>query len=66
MIINFTRLDGTEDTAHITARKVGGYYVGIIRIGTIRKQVTRKKVRWEDAISEAQAGLLRYAENVVI
>ncbi len=67
MKVNFTRLDGVEDTARITARKMpNGYYVGSVRIGTISKRVTRQKVVREDAISDAHLALMRYAESVVI
>lgn len=68
MKVNFTRLDGTEDTAQITARKMrgGDYYVGIVKIGTISKRVTRQKVQRIDAINDAHLALRRYGENVVI
>ena len=67
MKINFTRLDGTADTARITTRKLpSGYYVGFVQIGTISKRVTRQKLQRVDAISDAHLALFRYAENVVI
>jgi len=68
MKVSFTRLDGTEDTAKITARKMrgSGYYVGYIKIGPISKRVTRQKLQRIDAIQDAHYALMRYAENVVI
>jgi len=67
MKVNFTRLDGTEDIAKITARKLpSGYYVGIVQIGIISRRVTRQKLSRVDAISDAHLALFRYAENVVI
>ena len=67
MRVNFMRLDGTEDTAHVTTRKLrSGYYVGIVRIGNIRKRVTRQKVVRADALFDAEKALWRYADNAVI
>jgi len=68
MKVNFTRLDGAEDTAQITVRKMrgSGYYVGYIKIGPISKRVTRQKLRRGEALFDAYKALQRYAENVVV
>ena len=67
MKVTFTRLDGTEDVARVTTRKLpSGYYVGIIKIGTISKRVTRQKIQRVDAISDAHLALMREGENAVI
>jgi len=67
MKVNFTRLDGTKDTAQVTARKMpSGYYAGYIKINNISKRVTRQKIQRIDAISDAQKALRRYAENAIV